>query len=157
MSLDGLLLEKLAKWRPDGRQVLDISDPDSHWDAVITADAADVVGCRLWEISLRPNGRFAPVTDLKLRAEAIAAGVTGLMESLKLIEVDEPRGVALVRSASPAERGDVVSYYELLLNADGRTLFRRYDGHRGEITPREQVVFSLTQECLAKLVSDLIA
>jgi hypothetical protein len=157
MSLDGLLLEKLARWRPDGRQVLDVNDPDSQWALAVTADAADIVGCRLWELTLRRTGNAPLNTDLKKRAEAVAARVTGLMEPLRVIEVDEPRGVALVRSASPTVRGEIVSYYELLLNADQSITMRRFEGPHGEEKRRLQIAFALTGDSLAKLVSDLTA
>jgi hypothetical protein len=155
MSLDGLLLEKLAKWRPDGRQALEVNAPDSGWTAVITADAADLVGCRLWEISLRATGKPLPVAALKARAEAIAGRVTGLLEPLRLIELDEARGVALLRSATPTRRDDEICYYEALLHSDGTANVRRYEGPRGEEPRRQQVAYTLTYDSLGKLVADL--
>jgi hypothetical protein len=158
MSLDGLLLEKLARWRPDGREALEVSAPESGWSTTVTADAADVVGCRLWELSVRRAGDLTPAGDTatpRNRAEAIASRVTGLLEPWSLIEVDEARGTALLRSTTPTRRGDVISYYEALLNADGAAAVRRYEGPHGEATRRQQVPYGLTHECLAKLVSDL--
>jgi hypothetical protein len=155
MSLDGLLLEKLARWRPDGRQTLEVSAPECGWAADVTADAADLVGCRIWELALRRDGAPALTDDLKSRAEAIGGRVTGLLEALRVVEVDDPRGVALLRSSNPARRGDVLSYYEVLLHADGAALVRRYEGPHGQETRRQQVPFSLTYETLGKLVADL--
>lgn len=154
MSLDVLLLEKLARWRPEGRQTLEINDPDSAWTAAVTADAADVVGCRFWELSLRRSGNLS-LADLKEHAATVAGRVTGLLEPLSRIEVDQARGVALLRSTTPSRRDDVTSYYEILVYADGSSTVRRYEGPHGEETRRQQVVYSLTYESLAKLVSDL--
>ncbi len=65
MSLDEILLQKLAKWRPDtDRQTLDVADPAGGWSAAVTAECVDVVGCRLWELALRRSGQ-ASAEDLK--------------------------------------------------------------------------------------------
>jgi hypothetical protein len=155
MSLDGLLLEKLARWRPDGRQTLEVRAPEFGWAADITADAADVVGCRLWEIALRREGTVTPLGDLKARADAVCGRVTGLLEVLRVVEIDEPRGIALLRSDLPSRRGDTLSYYEVFLHADGAANCRRYEGPRGEETRRQQVAYTLTHETIGKLVADL--
>jgi hypothetical protein len=158
MSLDGLVLEKLAKWRPDGRQTLEVAAPEVGWAASVTADAADLVGCRLWEVSLRrTGGQEPPAGDLKARAEAVAGRVTGLLEPLQLIEVDASRGVALLRSATPTVRDETPFYYEVLLHAGGAADVRRYEGPHGEGTRRQQVAYTLTHEVLAKLIADLTA
>src|SRR5271155_4966035 len=136
MSPDGLLLEKLARWRPDGREALEASTAESGWTPTVTADAVDVVGCRLWDLSLKRAGDLAggeQMAALGDRAEAIAKSVTGLLEPLGLIEVDQARGVALLRSNTPTRRGDVISYYEALVHADGAASFRRYEGPHGEV------------------------
>jgi hypothetical protein len=155
MSLDGLLLEKIARWRPDGRQTLEVRAPELTWFSTVTADAVDVVGCRLWEVSLGRSREAMPLGDLNERAATVARRVSGLMEPLRLIEVDSARAVALLRSDSPTRRGDVASYYEILLHADGAAVVRRYEAPHGEETRRHQVVYTLTHESLAKLVSDL--
>jgi hypothetical protein len=157
MSLDGLLLEKLARWRPDGRQTLDVRAPELAWSTTVTADAVDVVGGRLWEVSLGRDIAAPQLDELSTRAAAVAGRVSGLMERLRLIEIDAPRGVALLRSESPAHRGDVASYYELLLNADGGAVLRRYEAPHGEEPRRQQVAYSLTHESLAKFVADVTA
>lgn len=156
MSLDGLLLEKLARWRPDGRQTLEISDPESGWSAGVTADAVDVVGCRLWEVTLRHAGSAIPTGDLKTRADHVAGKVTGLLEPLRVVEVDEGRGEALLRSATPGRRGDAVCYSEVLLHIGGAASVRRFEGPHGEERRRLQVAYSLTHEALGRIVADLM-
>src|SRR5262245_12124147 len=91
MSLDVLLLEKLAKWRPDNdRATLDVADAASGWSTAVTAECVDVVGCRLWELALRRPAETTPV-DLQARAEQVCRRVTGLLEPLSLVEVDYTR------------------------------------------------------------------
>ena len=42
------------------RQTLEVADPESGWTVPLTADCADSVGCRLWEVTLR---RTTPLTE----------------------------------------------------------------------------------------------
>lgn len=157
MSLDALLLEKLNDWRPIGRDTLTVDAPEDGWRCAITADATDLVGARLWDVSLRRTRAVLPVEDLKARAEVVAGRVTGLLESLRLIEVDAPRKVALLRSEKPTPRGGAAHYYEVLLHADGAATLHRYEGpHEGE-PQRRPIAFTLTHEVLAKLVADFAA
>jgi hypothetical protein len=155
MTLDAALLEKLANWRPDnGRQTLTEHDPASGWTAAVTAECADLVGCRLWEVHLTRSTPLAGA-DLRARAEAVAGRVTGLLEPLRLVEVDAERQVALLRSGPPTARGDDLFYYEVLLQGGGAASVRRYQGSCETLSRRQQISFTLTHEVLAKLVADL--
>lgn len=153
MSLDVVLLEKLAKWRLDSDRATLQASADG-WSAAVTAECVDVVGCRLWELSLRRTAA-TPAVELKTRAGQICQRVTGLLEPLRLVEVDEPRNTALLRSEEPGQLGDERFYYEVLLTGDGSSEVRRYQTpHEGQ-PRRQQVAFTLTHEALAKLVRDL--
>jgi hypothetical protein len=157
MTLNDILAEKLADWRPEGRQSLIVADAGVPWSAEVAADCVDRVGCRLWELTLRRAGTDLDAAALKERAERAAARVTGLLEPLELVEVDAPRRVALVRSEAPGQRGDDLFYYEALFHGNGTVEFRRYQGSRQPGARRQQVAFTLTHDALAKLVADLIA
>lgn len=157
MSLDALLLERLANWRPDNeRATLDLADTASGWSAAVTAECVDVVGCRLWELALRrPAG--APAVELRSRAEEVCRRTTGLLEPLALVEVDSVRQVAQLRSEQPGQQGDDRFYYEVLLEGEGGCVVRRFQAPQATEPRRRQVAFTLTHEVLAKLVRDLIA
>jgi hypothetical protein len=156
MSLDEQLREKLAKWRPDSeRSILNVGDAGGSWSAAIVAECVDVVGCRLWELSLR-RAAEAPAVDVKERAEQVCQRVTGLLEPLRLVEVDGPRNTALLRSEQPGQLGDERFYYEVLLEGNGGAAVRRYQAPSQDEPRRRQVAFTLTHEALAKLVRDLI-
>jgi hypothetical protein len=155
MTLAETLLQKLAKWRADsGRHTLDVAHPESGWAVAVDAREVEVLGCRLWEVGVR-RLQPAPAADLRARAEQVAAGVTGLLEPLRLVEVDAGRGVAQLRSDRPGHWGDGQFYYEVLLQADGGTTVRRYQAPSTDQPRRQQVPFTLTHEALAKLVADL--
>ena len=91
--------------------------------------------------------------------EGISTGIadraSGLMEDLKLIEVDEPRQEAILRSEAPAVRGDDRLYYEIHLRGLGHATARRYKANRATGARREQVAFALTHEMVAKLAGDI--
>jgi hypothetical protein len=155
MNLAEHLLQKLARWRPDSRQTLDVTHPESGWTVRVDAGHVEALGSRLWEVTLQRSG--APVAfDLKTHAEKVADRVTGLLEPLRLVEVDASEGVALLRSDKAAAWGDGLFYYELLLRSD-RAALRRYQAPSAEHHHRRQVPFTLTHEALAKLVADLAA
>lgn len=155
MNLDALLLEKLAKWRPASGQATVEASGDG-WNAAVAAECVDVVGCRLWELSLRPAAE-RPAVELKARAEQLCQRVTGLLEPLRLVEIDGTTNTALLRSEQPGQLGDERFYYEVLLNGDSGSVVRRYQTPHGGQPRRQQVGFTLTHEALAKLVRDLTA
>src|SRR5262245_59473113 len=144
MTLDELLLQKLAEWRPDkGRQTLNLPDEANSWKATLTADCSDQVGCRVWEMSLRRDKKF---NDLRAWANRLAARATGLLEPLTLLELDAGQDTALLRSQTPARRGEALQYYEVLLHGRGEAQVRRYQATRAGTKRREQIAFALTHE-----------
>jgi hypothetical protein len=159
MTLDAILLQKLSEWKPGkGRQTLNLSDAASGWTVSLAADRCDELGCLVWELNLRRTTPLAGGDAKALHAwgERAARRATGLLEALKLIEVDAQRDEAIVRSATPTPRGNDRLYYEALLTGSGSVRFRRYRGSVDGVK-REQIAFALTHEVLAKLAADLAA
>src|SRR5438105_5392169 len=117
MTLDDTLRQKLADWRPPGgRSDLTVPDAGSGWTATVTADRCDELGCLVWEMTLRRGpAAVARGLDLTTWAHGAARRVTGLLEPLKVIEIDGLRNEGLLRSDGPTQRGDKLSYYEVLL------------------------------------------
>jgi hypothetical protein len=155
MTLDELLLQKLAKWRPDNNpDSLIVADPASGWTVSVTAECVEQVGSRLQELSLWRSKPLAGV-DLETRAGLVANQVTGLLEPLRIVEIDCERRTALLRSLDPSHHGDNLFYYELLLQADGGCDLHRYQASQQPGTRRQAVAFTLTHDALGKLVNDL--
>jgi len=159
MTLDETLLQNLAKWRPHSpRQVLDVAHPDSGTTVTLVADAVDELAGKWWEMRLTrtsPLPETTPALSLQERAERVAARVTGLLEPLRVIEVDAEQDVAQLRSHAPAVEGESLSYYEVTLHGHGGARVERYEG--GREGKRRQVPFALTHDAVGKLVRDLIA
>jgi hypothetical protein len=160
MTLNEILLEKLAKWQPtrDRRQVLLATDEASGWAVSVTADRHDDMSTATWELLLR-RAAAAPDRkegDLSAWAQRVTSQVTGLLEPLAVVEIDLSSDTALLRSQEPTRRGGELYYYEVLLTGISQASTRRfraqpYDGRR------EQIPFTLTHEVLAKFAADLTA
>src|SRR6266540_2468632 len=102
MTLENTLLEKLSEWRPpQGRQTLNVPGGGA-WAVALTADRSDVLGCLVWELALQRTAPAPSGATLQGWAERIADRVTGLLEPLKVHEVDAERNQALLRSDGPS-------------------------------------------------------
>jgi hypothetical protein len=156
MTLPESLLPKLSEWHPAdvGRHSLSVAAPEAGWTVHLTADKADTLSCLVWELTLARTADAPEGLTLKAWAEGVAARTTGLLESLKLLEVDDIRGEALLRSESPAKKGERLAYYEVRLFGLDKAVVRRYQASRTE-SGRDQVGFALTHEVLAKLAGDI--
>src|SRR4051812_41708398 len=111
MTFADRLQEKLASWKPsgDGRHSWRENFPDAGWTVHLAADHNDVVGSLVWELTLTRDAAAPAGLTLKAWAERIAATASGLREDLKLIEVDDARPEAVLRSDSPTKRGEAAS------------------------------------------------
>ena len=128
--------------------------PEAGWTVQLAADKADSLSCLVWELTLSRSGEPPEGLTLEAWAAAIADRVTGLMEPLKLHEVDEALGEAVLRSEAPTTRGDALAYYEVRLHGLGKAVVRRFKANKSA-PGREQVAFALTHEVLAKLADDI--
>jgi hypothetical protein len=155
MILDEILRRKLSEGAPGSeRHEVLATDPDTGWTVHLTLDKRDALSCLFWEMRMQRNSPVAP--DLRFWAEAVATNTKGLLEPLAVLEVDEQRNQALIRSESPSRRGDVQAYFEVLLDGTKSATVRRYQVATTGSHKREQVAFALTHESLFKLVDGLM-
>jgi hypothetical protein len=157
MTLADNFQERLASWKPsgEGRHSWSESFPDAGWAVHLAADHNDVVATLVWELTLARTVPAPAGLTLKAWAGQIAERVSGLMEDLKLIEVDDARQEAVLRSEDPSRKGDLALYYEVRLYGLSRAVVRRYHADTAAATRREQIAFPLTHEALAKLAGDI--
>ena len=156
MTLNDTTLQKLTEWRPaaNGRHTLAVADEGSGWAAVVTADRNDELGCLLWEATLRRTSA-AGADSLQAWADQAAECVTGLVEPLKVVEVDAARNEAMLRSAKPRQRGDQLYYFEVMLKGTTEATLCRYQAAHDPSKPRSQVAVPLTHEALARVIAEL--
>jgi hypothetical protein len=159
MTLEEILRRNLADWRPpEGRHDLTVPGEGRGWTVTVTADRCDELGCLVWEMNVnRFAGSPAGGLELAAWAQSIVTRVTGLLEPLKVVEIDPVRNEGLLRSSTAARRGDKLLYYEVLLIGTMAAQVRRYQAEQNGQGRREQVAFALTHEALAKLAGDLTA
>ncbi len=150
------LLQKLNEWQPrgSGRHSLMATIPEIGWSVNLVADQTDSLSCLVWELTLTRTNPAPDGLTLRSWAENIANRVTGLLEPLKLLEVDETRQEAILRSAAPTKKGASLTYYEVHLSGTHRAILRRFEGSH-EYVGRYQRPYALTYEALAKLAGDI--
>lgn len=155
MTLSATLQQKLADWRPTHANET-LTATEGGWTVTVQAERCETLGCLVRELTLRPTATEADDSSLKAWAERIATRVTGLLEPLRLLEVDDHKRSAVLRSHEPARRDDELYYYELLLDGNTSTAnLQRYRASRQPSVRREPTGFALTHEALAKVVGDI--
>src|ERR1043165_1732170 len=102
MTLENNLTKSLSEWRPAGRDTLLATERGSPWTVQVTADHCELLGARLWELAAtRPDApASAKLTDW---AACVAAKAAGLLDSLRVLEVDELAQQALLRSQTSVQ------------------------------------------------------
>ncbi len=151
MTLEKTLRQQLSEPGPGGFHV-----HADGWNITLASEKTDSLSCALKELTL---DRATPIKEeVGAWAQRVAANATGLMEPLRVIEVDASVGKALLRSDAPTVRDGKSLYYELLLTRTERTTanLHRYAGDRVGGEKREAVPFVLTHDAIIKLVVDIV-
>jgi hypothetical protein len=155
MTPASTFLHTLAELKPTGtfpQRVL-VRDPSASATVEMDVNQFDSLACQITMLRVTPD--VAVSAPLKDRATLVAGRATGLMEKLNVIEVDNDRGEALLRSDTPAARDQDRFYYEVVLQRKGVATLQRYQGSL--VKPERKVVpFTVTREALSKLVADLV-
>lgn len=156
MTLAELVLPEVSSWRPSGtgRHSWSQTFASAGWTVRCLADQVDSLSCLAWQLELARMTDPPPGLTLASWAASIAGRVTGLLEPLKVHEIDSAAGVALLRSVAPARKGEDLAYYELRLDGLTTATVRRYGAYKAR-PGRRQVPFAVTHEALAKLVGDI--
>lgn len=156
MTLAEKLRGKLSEWRPagTGRHAWTDTDPAAGWAVHLVADRADSLSCLVWELTLTRTGDAPAGRAVAGWAADIAGRVGGLLEDLKLYEVDTTRDEGVLRSDAPTAKSGKLGYYEVRLQGLGKAVVRRYAADPA-VPGRQQVAFALTHEVLADLAADI--
>lgn len=118
---------------------------------------ADKYGFLVRSIALRREPLAHAGADLKTlltrQGAELEKRLTYLLEHFRLLELDEARQTAQVRSHAPYRQDGTIHYYEVLLTEGDALTFARYNtrGARGQ---REVEPTYITKEALMRLVSD---
>ena len=149
----------LSEWKPagGGYQTFSQPFPDAGWNLTVTFDRAEGLGGSVWALTLDRTGAAPGSLTLKAWADRVANQVSGMLERLKVYEIDTANGIALLRSDGPQARGTVRSYYEVTLEGLSKATLLRFQGDTTPGTKREQVAFALTYESIGQVVEGMTA
>lgn len=121
------------------------------WQASVAAPHRDKIGAEVTELTVE---RTAPGPgSVKSWADSFAGSNTGLLEPLKVQEVDGGRDEALIRSSPPSKGDGNTDYYEVKMHGTQKASVKRY--RAGDAGKREDIPFSLTHDSIGKLVDGL--
>lgn len=154
MSRTNTLLTTLNELKASGAFPQRMLLRDAHVAATVEMDVHQLDRLSIEISMLRVTPEQVSKVGLRDRAMILAQKITGLMEKLSAIEIDEARGEALLRSDLPIAQDEKRLYYELLLQQNGTTTLHRYEGSTLK-TGRKEVPFVLTREALAKMIQDV--
>ncbi|RMD97578.1 MAG: hypothetical protein D6814_09210 [Calditrichaeota bacterium] len=127
---------------------VDIHIPDQDKYSFVVAKI------ELENTNFQPDRKHGVKPILMKQAKFIEKHVSYLPETFSLIELDENRQVAQMRSTKPYQKEKVTQYYELMLHQGKRLQLTRYEKKQDE-PARQPIHFLLTEEILARLINDL--
>jgi hypothetical protein len=148
MTLENTLRQQLNSTEPGG-----IHFQDAGWDVTLALDKRDSLSCSIKELTLT---RAEPCADVRAWATRLADRVTGLLEPLRVLEVDARLQKAILRSDVPSQRDGKACYYELTLTPTAASL-KRFAGDRVNGEPRQVIAFVLTHDAIVKVVGDIVS
>ena len=155
MTLGESLHKSLSDWPANTDGPHECAAGAGGWTAAAHADAIDTIGARLTHLDLTRTDPAPEGATLGGWADGVAKRATGLLERLKVHEVDATHDTAVLRSDTPTVKGGVAGYYEVVLKGTDQASVNRYQADRAAGTPREPVPFTLTHDAIAKLADDI--
>jgi hypothetical protein len=152
-QINEALAEKIRAARADGRSVgktsVEAATPSGKVTVVV--EDADRLGVLAGPVTARKeDGRPSSV---KSQAQETTRKITYLQEPLAIIETEEQRGRAILRSAEPRQTGGAREYNEAILEGGDSISIHRYRSEPGK--RRRAIPSNLSRETLGRLADDL--
>ena len=149
MSLTKRINEQLQKAPPDQAVAIGASEGKLRLELKL-ADSSRL-GCLLDRLHLE----HAEGGQLAVDPAQIVERMTYLGERLEIIETEGEKGMTILRSTPPRVDGEVISFYEMVLEESTRLSLVRYK-YDPETEERTPMPAPLTRDTLERLISDLI-
>lgn len=152
-QLNQALADKIrqASGRSVGKTVVEASTTEGRVTVVV--EDADRLGVLAGPITAQRQGGGRPASVPTQATEAVRR-LNYLQEPLAVIESEDRRARAILRSAVPRQTGGGREYNEAILDGDGSISIRRFradSGGRRRATPS-----NLSRETLGRLADDLL-
>jgi hypothetical protein len=149
MSLTRNMMEQLQRAPFDQAADIRVSDETLRLDLKL-ADWGRL-GCLLSWFDMEQ----AREGQLKINPDQISKTISYLEEGVEIIESEGGEGKTILHSSPPRTDGDVISFYEVVLDRATRLSLTRYRyEHRTD--ERTSLPASLARETLERLLRDLI-
>jgi hypothetical protein len=118
MTLENTLQKKLGeRYHLDDQEAKTSRSPLEHngWTVTFNTETREALSASLWDVTFQRDAQQDD-GDPRTWAERISRSVTGLLEPLKLMEVDAGQNIALLRSAAPTPNDPGLDYHEIELH-----------------------------------------
>ena len=149
MSLTKRINEQLQKAPPDQPVAVGASEEKLRMEVKL-ADSSRL-GCLLDSLHLEHTEEGQLAVD----PVQVVEQITYLGERLEIIETEGNEGMTILRSTPPRVDGEVVSFYEMVLDRSTRLSLIRYE-HDPNKEERIPMSAPLTRDALERLINDLI-
>jgi len=149
MSLTKRINEQLQKAPPD--QAVAIGAAEGKLRLELKLADSSRLGCLLDRLHLE----HTEGGQLAVDPAQIVERMTYLGERLEIIETEGEKGMTILRSTPPRVDGEVISFYEMVLEESTRLSLVRYK-YDPETEERTPMPAPLTRDTLERLISDLI-
>jgi hypothetical protein len=149
MSLTKRINEQLQKAPPDKAVAVGASEEKLRLE-VNLADSSRL-GCLLDTLHLEHTEGGPLAVD----PVQVVERITYLGERLEIIETEGNGGMTILRSTPPRVDGEVISFYEMVLDRSTRLSLGRYK-HDPRTKTRIPMPAPLARDTLERLISDLI-
>ena len=149
MDLTKQINEQLQKAPAD--QALEVKASDEKLRVEVKLADYGRLGCLLdgFHMEHAEGGQLA-VDPLQ-----IVERITYLGERLEVIETEGEEGLTILRSTPPRVDGEIISFYEMVLDRSTRLSLVRYK-HDPKTEERTPMAAPLTRDALERLIGDLI-
>lgn len=149
MDLTRRINEQLQKATAD--QAFEVAASDEKLRVEMKLADYGRLGCLLDRLHLE----HAKDGQLSIDPEKIVERITYLGERLEVIEMEGEAGMTILRSKPPRVDGEVISFYEMVMDRSRKLSLMRYK-YDPKTEERTSVPAPLTRDALERLVGDLI-
>ena len=151
-QINQALAEKIrtAAGRPVGKTSIEATTPAG--DVTVVVEDADRLGLLAGPVAARREG--GRPASVGAQAQEAVRQLDYLQEPLAVIESEERKGRAILRSALPRTAGGGREYNEAVLDGGSAITIRRYRAEQG--SRRRPVPSNLSRETLGRLADDLL-
>jgi hypothetical protein len=149
MDLTKQINKQLQKAPAD--QALEVKASDEKLRVEVKLADSSRLGCLLDSLQIE----HAEGGQLAVDPVQVVERITYLGERLEVIETEGEEGLSILRSAPPRVEGEVISFYEIVLDRSTSLSLVRYK-HDPKTEERTPMPAPLTRDTLGRLIGDLI-